>query len=61
MSVQEAIILLKAMLGEVRTNAEEEESAICTQFNSIQVRKHARRGHTETTDQNNGQLCEHQR
>uniref|UniRef100_A0A673L8E4 RING finger protein 207 n=1 Tax=Sinocyclocheilus rhinocerous TaxID=307959 RepID=A0A673L8E4_9TELE len=32
-----AIVLLKAMLGEVRTNAEEEESAaICTLFNSIQ-------------------------
>lgn len=38
MSVREAIVLLKAMLGEVRTNAVEEESAICTQFNSIQVR-----------------------
>ncbi|ROI16207.1 RING finger protein 207 [Anabarilius grahami] len=36
MSVREAIVLLKAMLGEVRTNAEEEESAICTQFNNIQ-------------------------
>lgn len=48
MSVREAIVLLKAMLGEARTNAEEEESAICTQFNNIQVRKDTRRGHTET-------------
>lgn len=38
MSMREAIVLLKAMLGEVRTNAEEEESVICTHFNSIQVR-----------------------
>uniref|UniRef100_A0A8C1J633 RING finger protein 207 n=2 Tax=Cyprinus carpio TaxID=7962 RepID=A0A8C1J633_CYPCA len=36
-SVQESILLLKAMLGEVQTSAEEEESAICTLFNSMQV------------------------
>uniref|UniRef100_A0A671T8E5 RING finger protein 207 n=1 Tax=Sinocyclocheilus anshuiensis TaxID=1608454 RepID=A0A671T8E5_9TELE len=36
-SAREAIVLLKAMLGEVRTSAEEEESAICTLFNSMQV------------------------
>uniref|UniRef100_A0A673MA00 RING finger protein 207 n=1 Tax=Sinocyclocheilus rhinocerous TaxID=307959 RepID=A0A673MA00_9TELE len=35
-SAREAIVLLKAMLGEVRTSAEEEESAICTLFNSMQ-------------------------
>uniref|UniRef100_A0A8C2Q1Y6 RING finger protein 207 n=1 Tax=Cyprinus carpio TaxID=7962 RepID=A0A8C2Q1Y6_CYPCA len=35
-SVQESILLLKAMLGEVQTSAEEEESAICTLFNSMQ-------------------------
>ncbi|XP_067243331.1 RING finger protein 207 isoform X1 [Chanodichthys erythropterus] len=35
-SVREAIVLLTAMLDEVRTNAEEEERAICTQFNNIQ-------------------------
>uniref|UniRef100_A0A9J8B3T4 Ring finger protein 207a n=1 Tax=Cyprinus carpio carpio TaxID=630221 RepID=A0A9J8B3T4_CYPCA len=38
LSTREAIILLKAMLSEVMTNAEEEESAICTLFNSMQVR-----------------------
>uniref|UniRef100_A0A671NXP5 RING finger protein 207 n=1 Tax=Sinocyclocheilus anshuiensis TaxID=1608454 RepID=A0A671NXP5_9TELE len=36
LSAREAILLLKAMLGEVWTNAEEEESAICTLFNSMQ-------------------------
>uniref|UniRef100_A0A9J8DBV4 Ring finger protein 207a n=1 Tax=Cyprinus carpio carpio TaxID=630221 RepID=A0A9J8DBV4_CYPCA len=36
LSTREAIILLKAMLSEVMTNAEEEESAICTLFNSMQ-------------------------
>uniref|UniRef100_A0A672T7S6 RING finger protein 207 n=1 Tax=Sinocyclocheilus grahami TaxID=75366 RepID=A0A672T7S6_SINGR len=35
-SAREAIVLLKAMLGEVRTSAEEEESAICTLFYSMQ-------------------------
>ncbi|XP_072521599.1 RING finger protein 207 [Salminus brasiliensis] len=35
-SAREAIMLLKAMLGEVRANVEEEESAICTLFNSMQ-------------------------
>ncbi|RXN26067.1 RING finger protein 207-like [Labeo rohita] len=35
-SAREAIVLLKAMLGEVRTSAEEEETAICTLFNSMQ-------------------------
>lgn len=36
-SAREAIILLKAMIGEVRANVDEEESAICTLFNSMQV------------------------
>ncbi|XP_017542818.2 RING finger protein 207 [Pygocentrus nattereri] len=35
-SAREAILLLKAMLGEVRANVEEEESAICNLFNSMQ-------------------------
>ncbi|KAG2459268.1 RN207 protein, partial [Polypterus senegalus] len=35
-SAREAIILLKAMIGEVRTNVDEEESAISTLFNSMQ-------------------------
>ncbi|XP_036415435.1 RING finger protein 207 isoform X2 [Colossoma macropomum] len=34
-SAREAIVLLKAMLGEVRANVEEEESAICNLFNSM--------------------------
>uniref|UniRef100_A0A4W4EXR0 RING finger protein 207 n=1 Tax=Electrophorus electricus TaxID=8005 RepID=A0A4W4EXR0_ELEEL len=36
-SAREAIILLKAMIGEVRANVEEEETALCTLFNSMQV------------------------
>lgn len=36
-SAREAIILLKAMIGEVRSNVEEEESAICCLFKSMQV------------------------
>lgn len=36
-SAREAIILLKAMIGEVRANVDEEESAICTLFNNMQV------------------------
>ncbi|KAK9954307.1 hypothetical protein ABG768_016387 [Culter alburnus] len=35
-SAREAIILLKAMIGEVRANVDEEESAICTLFNNMQ-------------------------
>ncbi|KAK1801783.1 hypothetical protein P4O66_022423, partial [Electrophorus voltai] len=35
-SAREAIILLKAMIGEVRANVEEEETALCTLFNSMQ-------------------------
>ncbi|XP_060794224.1 RING finger protein 207 isoform X6 [Neoarius graeffei] len=35
-SAREAIALLKAMIGEVRANVDEEESAICTLFNSMQ-------------------------
>uniref|UniRef100_A0A8B9JXH9 RING finger protein 207 n=1 Tax=Astyanax mexicanus TaxID=7994 RepID=A0A8B9JXH9_ASTMX len=35
-SAREAIILLKAMIGEVRANADEEETAISTLFNSMQ-------------------------
>ncbi|XP_057218953.1 RING finger protein 207 isoform X1 [Triplophysa rosa] len=35
-SAREAIALLKAMIGEVRTNVDEEESAICTLFNNMQ-------------------------
>uniref|UniRef100_A0A8C1QF46 RING finger protein 207 n=1 Tax=Cyprinus carpio TaxID=7962 RepID=A0A8C1QF46_CYPCA len=37
-SAREAIILLKAMIGEVRANVDEEESAICTLFNNMQER-----------------------
>lgn len=36
-STGEAIHLLRAMIGEVHLNVEEEESAICTLFNSLQV------------------------
>uniref|UniRef100_A0A3P8XAG7 RING finger protein 207 n=1 Tax=Esox lucius TaxID=8010 RepID=A0A3P8XAG7_ESOLU len=36
-SAREAIMLLKAMIGEVRENVEEEESAISTLFNNVQV------------------------
>ncbi|KAM3877740.1 LOW QUALITY PROTEIN: RING finger protein 207 [Diretmus argenteus] len=35
-SAREAIVLLRAMVGEVCLNVEEEESAICTLFNSLQ-------------------------
>ncbi|XP_031157899.1 RING finger protein 207 [Sander lucioperca] len=35
-SAQEAILQLRAMIGEVCLNVEEEESAICTLFNSLQ-------------------------
>ncbi|TRY87038.1 hypothetical protein DNTS_009137, partial [Danionella cerebrum] len=35
-SARESIILLKAMIGEVRTNVDEEESAISTLFSSMQ-------------------------
>ncbi|KAL7859914.1 hypothetical protein SRHO_G00150610 [Serrasalmus rhombeus] len=35
-SAREAIVLLKAMIGEVRANVNEEETAICTLFNSMQ-------------------------
>ncbi|XP_041955083.1 RING finger protein 207 isoform X1 [Alosa sapidissima] len=35
-SAKEAIFLLKAMIGEVRTNVDEEENAICTLFNNMQ-------------------------
>ncbi|XP_061114456.1 RING finger protein 207-like isoform X2 [Conger conger] len=35
-SAREAIILLKAMIGEVRANVEEEENAISTLFNNMQ-------------------------
>ncbi|XP_062871996.1 RING finger protein 207 [Trichomycterus rosablanca] len=35
-SARESIILLKAMIGEVWANVDEEESAICTLFNSMQ-------------------------
>ncbi|XP_062400995.1 RING finger protein 207 isoform X1 [Sardina pilchardus] len=35
-SARESIVLLKAMIGEVRTNVEEEESAICFLFRSMQ-------------------------
>ena len=37
-SAREAIILLKAMIGEVRANVDEEDNAICALFNSMQVR-----------------------
>ncbi|CAL8238417.1 unnamed protein product [Merluccius merluccius] len=36
-STREAIVLLRAMIGEVCLNVEEEESAICSLFNSLQV------------------------
>ena len=36
-SAREAIVLLKAMIGEVRANVEEEENAISTLFNNMQV------------------------
>uniref|UniRef100_A0A665XBN5 RING finger protein 207 n=1 Tax=Echeneis naucrates TaxID=173247 RepID=A0A665XBN5_ECHNA len=36
-STREAIVLLRAMIGEVCLNVEEEESAICGLFNSLQV------------------------
>uniref|UniRef100_A0A4W4FTF1 RING finger protein 207 n=1 Tax=Electrophorus electricus TaxID=8005 RepID=A0A4W4FTF1_ELEEL len=36
-SAREATIQLKAMIREVRTNEQEEETAICTLFNSMQV------------------------
>uniref|UniRef100_A0A672LSC8 RING finger protein 207 n=1 Tax=Sinocyclocheilus grahami TaxID=75366 RepID=A0A672LSC8_SINGR len=36
-SAREAITLLKAMIGEVRANVDEEESAISTLFNNMQV------------------------
>ncbi|XP_070706361.1 RING finger protein 207 [Pempheris klunzingeri] len=35
-SAREAIVLLRAMIGEVCLNVEEEENAICTLFNSLQ-------------------------
>ncbi|XP_044037857.1 RING finger protein 207 isoform X2 [Siniperca chuatsi] len=35
-STREAIVLLRAMIGEVCLNVEEEESAICSLFNSLQ-------------------------
>ncbi|XP_074495241.1 RING finger protein 207 isoform X1 [Sebastes fasciatus] len=35
-SARETIVLLRAMIGEVCLNVEEEESAICTLFNSLQ-------------------------
>ncbi|XP_056130094.1 RING finger protein 207 [Lampris incognitus] len=35
-STREAIVLLRSMIGEVCLNMEEEESAICTLFNSLQ-------------------------
>ncbi|XP_046897012.1 RING finger protein 207 isoform X2 [Hypomesus transpacificus] len=35
-SAREAIVLLKAMIGEVRANVEEEENAISTLFNNMQ-------------------------
>ncbi|KAL2090464.1 hypothetical protein ACEWY4_012727 [Coilia grayii] len=36
-SARESIVLLKAMIGEVRSNVEEEENAICCLFKSMQV------------------------
>ena len=39
-SAQEAIVLLKADIGEVCVNMEEEENAICSLFNSLQVSYH---------------------
>lgn len=37
-STGEAIHLLRAMIGEVCLNVEEEENAICSLFNSLQVK-----------------------
>ncbi|XP_075881208.1 RING finger protein 207 isoform X2 [Nelusetta ayraudi] len=37
-SARDAIVLLRAMVGEVCLNVEEEESAICSLFNSLQER-----------------------
>ncbi|CAB1353651.1 unnamed protein product [Coregonus sp. 'balchen'] len=37
LQAREAIIMLRAMIGEVCSNMEEEENAICNLFNSIQV------------------------
>uniref|UniRef100_A0A3B3XDK4 RING finger protein 207 n=1 Tax=Poecilia mexicana TaxID=48701 RepID=A0A3B3XDK4_9TELE len=42
-STGEAIHLLRAMIGEVRLNVEEEESAICSLFNSLQERLEERK------------------
>lgn len=36
-SAREAIVLLKAMIAEVRANVDEEETAINTLFNNMQV------------------------
>uniref|UniRef100_H2S104 RING finger protein 207 n=1 Tax=Takifugu rubripes TaxID=31033 RepID=H2S104_TAKRU len=36
-SARDAIVLLRAMIGEVCLNVEEEETAICSLFNSLQV------------------------
>ena len=36
-SAREAIVLLRAMIGEVCLNVEEEETEICSLFNSLQV------------------------
>lgn len=36
-SAHEAIVLLRAMIGEVCLNVEEEETEICSLFNSLQV------------------------
>uniref|UniRef100_A0A673XLK9 RING finger protein 207 n=1 Tax=Salmo trutta TaxID=8032 RepID=A0A673XLK9_SALTR len=41
-SAREAIIMLRAMIGEVGSNMEEEENAICNIFTSMQVRHHYR-------------------
>lgn len=38
-SAREAIVLLKAMIGEVRANVDEEENAICSLFSNMQVRR----------------------
>jgi hypothetical protein len=37
-SAREAIIMLRAMIGAVGSNMEEEENAICNIFTSMQVR-----------------------
>uniref|UniRef100_A0A3B3SJ24 RING finger protein 207 n=1 Tax=Paramormyrops kingsleyae TaxID=1676925 RepID=A0A3B3SJ24_9TELE len=42
-SAREAIVLLKAMISEVRANVDEEETAINTLFNNMQVRNHLER------------------